>query len=178
MTDFPVVVARATEAETLGAAPNTTRLLVDADRTGGTLNAVRTTLGPHVDGPPPHFHRASPETFFMINGALQVLVGDRVVVIGQGDVLVVPPDTVHAWGTLPDAGADVLIVKAPGTSRFDYFRLADRIRTGQASPQEILDTQERFDNHFTHSAIWRQTRTESLGGAGTPLLAFPSDGRT
>jgi hypothetical protein len=40
--------------------------------------------------------------------------------------------------------------------RFEYFRLGDRVIKGQASPQEILDSQERFDNHFIDSPTWRQ----------------------
>jgi len=54
----------------------------------------------------------------------------------------------------------VLILFAPGAKdRFEYFRLADRVIKGQASPQEILVAQERFDNHFIDSPIWRQART-------------------
>jgi hypothetical protein len=54
----------------------------------------------------------------------------------------------------------VLILFAPGAKdRFEYFRLADRVIKGQANPQEILVAQERFDNHFIDSPIWRQART-------------------
>jgi hypothetical protein len=30
---------------------------------------------------------------------------------------------------------------------------------GQASPEEILRTQELYDNHFVESSTWRETRT-------------------
>lgn len=29
--------------------------------------------------------------------------------------------TLHAWGTTADQTADVLMIKAPGNNRFDYF---------------------------------------------------------
>src|SRR5215469_16876709 len=122
------VLVRAAEAETLGSEPNRTWLLADADATNGTMNAVRTTLGRGVDGPPPHYHRESPELFFMLGGALSVLVGEEIVTVREGDFLLVPPNTTHAWGTPDDSGADILIIKAPGNNRFDYFRLVDRIR--------------------------------------------------
>lgn len=35
---------------------------------------------------------------------------------------------------------------------------AVRVLRGQASPQEILDSQERFDNHFMASLVWRAAR--------------------
>jgi hypothetical protein len=45
--------------------------------------------------------------------------------------------------------------------RLDYFRLGDRVRKGQADPRELLATQERFDNHFLDSPLWRQTRHQA-----------------
>ena len=47
--------------------------------------------------------------------------------------------------------------------RFGYFRLADRVIKGQASPQEILDSQERFDNHFVDVAAWREAQAQTTG---------------
>lgn len=159
------VLTRARGAELLGEPPNTTRLLVDADATDHVMNAVRTTLGPGTDGPPPHFHKQSPEMFFLIDGALRVLAGEEILTLGAGDFLLIPPFMTHAWGTPPDRGADILIVKAPGNNRFDYFRLGDRIRRGEASPAEVLATQEKFDNHFVTSEVWRAT--------GQRVIALP-----
>lgn len=149
------VLTRSTDAELLGEPPTTTRLLVDADETGKVMNAVRTTLGEGVAGPPPHLHKQSPEMFFLISGALRVLAGEEIVHLAAGDFLLIPPLMPHAWGTPPGSAADILIVKAPGNNRFDYFRLGDRIRRGEASPQEVLDTQDRFDNYFVPSPVWQ-----------------------
>ncbi|NKQ55364.1 cupin domain-containing protein [Amycolatopsis sp. K13G38] len=152
--DKPIISRRA-DHEELGAAPNFTWLIADADQTDGVMNVVRTVLGEGVDGPPPHYHKQSPEMFYLLDGALRVLLDDEVVTIEKGDYLLVPPLTQHAWGTPMGVGADVLIVKAPGNNRFDYFRLGDRIRRGLASPGEILETAERFDNWFVENAAWR-----------------------
>ncbi len=64
----------------------------------------------------------------------------------------------HAWAAPHDAPADVLVIFTPGIERFDYFRLGDRIVRGLADPAEILATQERFDNHFVDSPVWRQAQ--------------------
>lgn len=65
----------------------------------------------------------------------------------------------HAFGAPAATESEVLIVFAPGLEdRFEYFRLVDRVQRGQASPREILATQDRFDNHFLDSPIWRQRR--------------------
>jgi mannose-6-phosphate isomerase-like protein (cupin superfamily) len=176
----PPVLVRRADAEVVGEEPNTTRLLVDTDHTDSTMNAVRTRLGAGVNGPPPHLHRTAPETFFLLEGELHVLVGDEVVDLRGGDVLHVPAGTVHAWATPTGSPAEMIIVKAPGTPRFDYFRLADRIRSGQAEPRELLATQERFDNHFTTSGVWERHLAAVFGDtAPTGLAPLPdpvSDG--
>lgn len=166
------LLVRGAEAETLGAGADTTTLLLDAHHTGSALNAVRTRLSPGTAGPPPHYHRRAPETFFLLDGALDVLVDEEVVALAAGDVLLVPAGAVHAWATPADAPADVLIAKSPATDRFDYFRIADRVLRGLEDPQRILDTRERFDNHFTVSTVWK----EHLVAAGhpAPLVAFPA----
>jgi quercetin dioxygenase-like cupin family protein len=122
------VLTRGAGAERLGERPNATWLIADADDTGGIMNVVRTTLGPGVDGPPPHFHKGSPEMFYLLDGVLRILAGNEVLTVEKGDYLLVPPLMHHPWGTPMDAAADVLIVKAPGNNRFDYLRLGDRIR--------------------------------------------------
>lgn len=168
------VLTRGAEAETVGAGANRTWLVADAEHTGGVMNVVRTTLGAGVDGPPPHYHRNSPEMFYLLDGALRVLTGDEVVTVEKGDYLLIPPLMPHAWAAPRETGADVLIVKAPGTNRFDYFRLADRIRRGEAEPQEILATAERFDNVFVDNAAWRRELGDRERRQAVP---FPAETR-
>jgi quercetin dioxygenase-like cupin family protein len=156
----PVVVHSA-DAELLGTAPNTIQLLADGGTTGGVLSAVRSRMSKGTDGPAPHYHAAQPELFFIIEGRLNVLVGERVVTVGEGDFLLVPPHMPHAFSTPEDSGVDLLFLM-PTVDRFEYFRLVDQVRQGKASPREILDSQDRFDNHFLDSPVWRQFRS------GTP----------
>ncbi|MFF0609649.1 cupin domain-containing protein [Nocardia tengchongensis] len=149
----PALLIRGNEAERLDTMG--VRLFADHDMTGGKMSANRTVLPAGTDGAPPHYHKTSAELFFMLGGSLRVLAGEQVHTINEGDFLLVPPNTAHAWATTPAASADVLIVFTPGIERFEYFRLGDRIRKGEASPQEILDTQQRFDNYFVDSSVWR-----------------------
>lgn len=152
------VLVREAETEQLGAAPSIVRLYADASATGGALSSQRITLGTGANGASPHHHTGSAELFFILAGSLQVLAGDQVATAETGDFLVVPPLMPHAFGAAPGATADILIVITPGIERFDYFRLLDKVGRGQADPQEVLDSQERFDNHFLDSPVWRQAR--------------------
>jgi quercetin dioxygenase-like cupin family protein len=153
-----MTLVRADRAEVLGTESAMIRLLADGRDTDGAISASRTTLALGVDGPPPHFHRGSAEIFFVLDGALEALAGDRVVTLGRGDFLVVPKLMPHAFGSVAEP-ADVLILFAPGMSdRLDYFRLGDRVLRGQADPRELLATQDRYDNHFLDSPLWREAR--------------------
>jgi mannose-6-phosphate isomerase-like protein (cupin superfamily) len=158
-TNAPLLV-RASEAETLTGDPGgTIALLADSATTGGAITCNRSTFRAGADGAPPHFHTRASELFVVLSGSLQVLVGDRVDVLGQGDALLVPPRVPHAFGAVAGADADVLFVFTPGMDRFDYYRLLDRVHRGEADPREIGESQERFDNHYVDSPLWRETRS-------------------
>jgi quercetin dioxygenase-like cupin family protein len=152
------VVVRAADAETLGWAPVSVRLLADSSDTGGAISVIRTTMGEGADGARPHTHTKSAELFYILDGPAQVLTGNQVVTAGQGDLVVVPPNMAHAFAAAPGHGADLLIVIAPGVERFEYFRLLERLNKGEATVDDLLASQERYDNHFLDSPAWRAVR--------------------
>ncbi|MFG6191867.1 cupin domain-containing protein [Nonomuraea sp. JJY05] len=156
-------VVRAADAEIIGGgdAPATGRLLLDSSSTGGALSSLRMTLTPGADGAVPHLHTSSSELFYVLGGAAQVLAGDEVLTLEEGDMAVVPPNVAHAFAAAPGSEADLLIVITPGVERFEYFRLLARLRTGQATLEELLNSQELYDNHFLDSPQWKEAR--SLG---------------
>jgi mannose-6-phosphate isomerase-like protein (cupin superfamily) len=66
-------------------------LLADSSATGGALSSHRIALTRGADGAVPHRHDSSSELFYILDGALDVLVGDGVLTAAAGDLLVVPP---------------------------------------------------------------------------------------
>jgi mannose-6-phosphate isomerase-like protein (cupin superfamily) len=142
------VIVRDAEAEVVGRAPATVKLLADSSATGGALSTQRVTLTGGADGAKPHWHTNSAEMFFLLDGAAEILSGDQVVTAGPGDLVVVPP------GLPPGADADLLIVITPGVERFEYFRHLQRIALGEVGPESLLEVQELYDNHFMKSAVW------------------------
>jgi quercetin dioxygenase-like cupin family protein len=155
------MLVRATEAEVLSGDPNgVITLLADVD--GVTSN--RTTFRDGADGAPPHFHTKAAELFFVLEGRLQVLLGEDVIFLERGDFLLVPPHTPHAFAAAEGRDADVLFVFTPGMDRFDYLRLLDRVYRGEADPKEIGESSQRFDNHYVDSPAWRAARAVTEAG--------------
>ena len=80
---------RAADAEVLDGDPGGT-IAVLADR-AGTLTSNRSFMRAGSEGAPPHQHQRSAELFYVLDGALDVLLEDRIVTLERGDLLVVPP---------------------------------------------------------------------------------------
>jgi hypothetical protein len=68
----------------------------------------------------------------------------------------------------PGADADLLIVITPGVERFEYFRHLARIVQGEATPESLLEVQERYDTWFGASPAWAQARGHSNGEPARP----------
>ena len=133
-SDHDAVLVRAADAERIGFPPQTVRLLADGSSTGGMLSAQRVTLQHGADGANPHHHTSSAELFYVLSGSAQLLAGDRLLHVGEGDLAVVPPGLPHAFAAAAASDADLLVVITPGIERFEYFRHLARIAVGQQSP--------------------------------------------
>lgn len=154
------VVTRAADAERLMHAQlSVMTLLADSSQTGGALSVTRSTFPDGGDGAPSHFHTGATESLFVISGRLQVLTGDEVVELGAGDFVSIPPGLPHAFGAAKGHDADILAVFAPAADRFDYYRLLERVNSGEADPSEIAASGDHYDNHYVASEAWQRARS-------------------
>jgi quercetin dioxygenase-like cupin family protein len=160
-SEAPAVIIRGATAETLGSPdyPAAVRLLADAPATGGALSAQRVTLWRGAEGASPHCHKGSSELFYILDGATLILAGTEVLTLQRGDLAVVPPHLPHAFAAPADSEADLLIVVTPGIERFGYFRLLARLAQGEATRDDLIAAQDRYDNHILDSPEWRAART-------------------
>jgi hypothetical protein len=69
---------------------------------------------------------------------------------------------VHAFAAAAASDADLLIILTPGVERFGYFRHLQRIASGEAPLESILEVQDLYDNHFDDSLAWQQTLAARL----------------
>jgi quercetin dioxygenase-like cupin family protein len=66
-------------------------------QTAGQIGLVEATVPPG-GGPAPHVHERTDETFYMVNGELEFLDGDKTFAASAGDVVFLPRGTVHSRG--------------------------------------------------------------------------------
>lgn len=151
-------IARASEAELLDLPDGSMmRLLADSSDTGGQLSAHFTLLAPGADGAGPHHHSTAGEVFYVLDGSVQLLVGDQVAIAAPGDLAVVPPGVVHAFAAAPGSGAQLLVTAMPGIERFEFFRTIVRVAGGLQSPAALLD-QSGYDTYADQSPAWQAAR--------------------
>ncbi|MFF0154074.1 cupin domain-containing protein [Micromonospora sp. NPDC005203] len=154
-----MTLVRAAQAEVLDSDPaSVITLLLDPEHTDGALTSNRTLLKHGTAGAPPHLHTHSGELFFVLDGALEMLVGDQLHTLHTGDTLFVPPNTPHAFAPADGRDADFLVVITPGKPRFDYYRLLDKVHRGEATWQDVGETQDHYDNHYVDSPLWAGRR--------------------
>ncbi len=74
----------------------------------------RWDLAPYPgDQAPPHIHHKGDEAFCVVDGQLEVLVGDQRRRLSAGDHVVVPAGTVHTFATVDDEAVRVIVVMTP-----------------------------------------------------------------
>jgi quercetin dioxygenase-like cupin family protein len=129
-------------------------LLADGEHSGGALTVNRARLEVSSPGAPSHRHQRTTETIFVIDGSLDVLVGEEVHVLVTGDLVVLPPGVPHAFAPTAGGSADMLAVFSPGQRRFEYYRLLERLHRGEATVDELTATADLYDNHYVASDTW------------------------
>ncbi len=65
------------------------------------------------DQAPPHVHHRSDEAFYVLDGQLEVLVGDERRTLGAGELAVIDAGTVHTFANRGPGGARILVIMTP-----------------------------------------------------------------
>jgi quercetin dioxygenase-like cupin family protein len=82
-------------------------------------------IDPHTDGAGPHFHKQHVDSFFVLEGELQVTTDGEPKTLRAGDLVSVPPGAVHAFENASAARLRVLNFHTPGMRFDEYIRKMD-----------------------------------------------------
>ncbi|MEC4818251.1 MAG: cupin domain-containing protein [Scytonema sp. PMC 1069.18] len=118
---------------------------VGAD-THGHVGIFENLIQPGGTAPGPHIHRHMEEMFYVLEGEVEILVGDRKVQGQAGAFVLVKRNTPHAFANRGNTPAKLLIMFSPGGEREKYFEgLAELMKNGKPDKEALLELMRRFD---------------------------------
>jgi mannose-6-phosphate isomerase-like protein (cupin superfamily) len=88
--------------------------LADEEETRSVYSISEWWLDPHTPGPGAHSHEANDDIFYVLEGTMTFLVGERTVEATRGDFIRVPAGTTHDFGNRHEVRAGVLNIYIPG----------------------------------------------------------------
>ena len=100
---------------------NRVRILVDGRATRGAFDQVE-AVAPHGDMPPLHVHRDAEECFTVLEGELELYVGDALLRVGPGESTVAPRGVPHTYRVASGEPVRMLVTSSP--AGFASFVLA------------------------------------------------------
>jgi len=93
------------------------------EETGNSYSIIEVGIPPRFPGVPPHYHEHITESFYILDGIIEVFGNDEWSPSRRGDFFLIPPRTVHGYRNNTDQPARFLIM-GPGHDRY-YFELVD-----------------------------------------------------
>jgi quercetin dioxygenase-like cupin family protein len=132
-----------------------TFLATEAETDGAYF--VMEGLVPPGGGPPPHIHHTQAETFYVVEGQLEIKLGDQVYQATAGDFVHISKGTPHAFFNGTQTLAKMVLTFVPAGDIEHFFRSAfEQARDRHAPPppitdsfiQHLLETAKRYDMEF------------------------------
>ena len=130
------------------------------------VHATWTRYGPHREGADLHVHRRHTDLFYVLDGELTVRLGveDRLVPVGPGTLVRVPPLVVHGFRNAAEGELRYLNFHAPGERFADFLRA---MRDGRTFVYDQEEPPEDGGRPIADAVIGGDERV----GDGTLLLA-------
>lgn len=96
-------------------------------------------LVPEGGGPPPHVHTREDESFYIVSGSLEILLGDKTYQARRGDFVYVPRGTVHRFKNVGSDMAVQLVTFVPaGMERF-FQEVFPEAKDRNAAPPPVTE---------------------------------------
>jgi len=96
-------------------------------------------LVPPGGGPPAHIHNREQESYYILEGTLDVTLGDKVLKVSAGDFVHIPRGTVHAFRNTGNTDARMLLLCVPSGLEKFFEEALERVQDGSASPPHNRD---------------------------------------
>lgn len=146
-TDIGTIVAANRSVRDLGVVGDVVRIHLDGAATGGAFALVE-EITPPGGGPPPHVHHHEDEAFFVVEGDVEFLLGDRWVAAPAGTSVFGPRGVPHTFRNAGTTPCRMLVTIAPaGFERF--FEEVDRLAVNEPpAPETLIALGQRYGLEF------------------------------
>lgn len=94
-----------------------------------------------------HVHSRVEEIWYVVEGAVTIRAGDRMLESGPGDFVLVPPGVAHGVSNPGDKPAKLILVISPAGVHDSYFEeLGDLLaKPGPPNPEAVAELRRRYD---------------------------------
>lgn len=130
------------EGRSLWVVGDTYTLKGTAENTGGALMLLEASVPPQ-SGPGPHVHHREDEAFYVLEGDIEVLEGDRTFMAGAGSFVFLPRGVVHKFENVGEETARMLIMTTPAGLEKFFEEVGEPAREGEEAPQPGPEDLER-----------------------------------
>lgn len=100
--------------------------------TGGAFSLMERTIPPGGRKPPPHIHTDCQESFYVLDGKVEFLLGADTVIGQSGAFVLIPGGIAHTFGNAGATPARLLVIHAPAMDA--YFEELHELWSGQTPP--------------------------------------------
>jgi quercetin dioxygenase-like cupin family protein len=126
---------RPDEGKTLWVLGDLYRFVVTGEDTGGAYALVETTATPGLPGPPPHVHHNEDESFYVLEGEVELTVEGHTSKAGPGSFVRIPKGTLHTFKNAGTEPARFLVLLTPAGFE-GFFEEVGEPATDPSSPPE------------------------------------------
>jgi len=123
------VIKRPGEGRTVAVVGDVYRFLATGEDTNGKY-ALWEAIVPPGGGPPPHVHSREEEGFYILEGEITFVIGDKRIVAGTGMFANMPVGTPHSFKNESRKPARMLISVAPAGLEKMFFEVGQPVPVG------------------------------------------------
>ena len=132
------------ERHAVGAGSATT-IKAPSEATAGRFFVSETELAAGFPGPPPHVHDELVDSFYVLEGTLDVVVGEEHMKLRAGGYACVLPGTRHTFANHSDDPVRFLNINAPAGFERYMRELAAASSAGPLTPEQIGEIASHYD---------------------------------
>lgn len=127
--------------------PNRAVFSLTGEETGGKYSLTEFTMAPPpTPGPPPHIHEDADEAIYVLEGTLEMGIGEQSLTGSAGSVMLVPQGTLHSIANPGPGPVRMLVILSPPGYEGFWREMAElRARLGGAPDAEtVLALQQKY----------------------------------